>query len=280
MNYNDITSFLIHQKNNLHLADYKVILYHLDSYKEVKSFTDLVVKLELNPPFSFRGESLALFTEDYEDLIKLKSSILRFTNRKRKYPRLFKQQIMLSKTRDSAINIIKEAITFGVMLDMDKWSANYNSLSQIKKEQEVWKEQLRSNDFFNQSIARFENFFESRAKELSLNDLKEKLLSTYISYNITDPNSSIARKSYVREFARKSAEGICQLCDKKAPFSDKSGRPFLEVHHIHHLSKGGSDTIQNVIALCPNCHREIHHRDSKEKVDKITKRALHLSAQQ
>jgi 5-methylcytosine-specific restriction protein A len=25
------------------------------------------------------------------------------------------------------------------------------------------------------------------------------------------------------------------------------------------LSEGGGDTVDNAVALCPNCHRECHH---------------------
>lgn len=45
---------------------------------------------------------------------------------------------------------------------------------------------------------------------------------------------------------------------------DKKGQPFLEVHHIHYLSNGGNDTIDNVIALCPNCHRKIPQLELEE----------------
>ena len=48
----------------------------------------------------------------------------------------------------------------------------------------------------------------------------------------------------------------CEKCNQLAPFkrsSDKS--PYLEVHHLHPLSEGGLDNIDNAVALCPNCHR-------------------------
>ncbi|MBC8673865.1 HNH endonuclease [Aeromonas hydrophila] len=45
----------------------------------------------------------------------------------------------------------------------------------------------------------------------------------------------------------------------KAPFNRVSdGTPYLEVHHIQPLANGGEDTIQNTMALCPNCHRKRH----------------------
>ena len=38
------------------------------------------------------------------------------------------------------------------------------------------------------------------------------------------------------------------------------------------LSDGGSDTVTNVVALCPNCHREIHYGiNSSLLVDQIYK---------
>jgi len=55
------------------------------------------------------------------------------------------------------------------------------------------------------------------------------------------------------------ANGICENCDKPAPFiRRRDGTPYLEVHHIIQLSKGGNDTINNAVAICPNCHRELH----------------------
>lgn len=55
------------------------------------------------------------------------------------------------------------------------------------------------------------------------------------------------------------AKGICQKCNNPAPFNRASdGTPYLEVHHKIQLSKGGDDTVENAIALCPNCHRESH----------------------
>ena len=55
------------------------------------------------------------------------------------------------------------------------------------------------------------------------------------------------------------AKGICESCNTPAPFKRKSnGEPYLEVHHIKPLSEGGSDTKNNVMAICPNCHKRKH----------------------
>lgn len=56
------------------------------------------------------------------------------------------------------------------------------------------------------------------------------------------------------------AQGVCEGCIKPAPFARISdGSPFLEVHHRKHLAHQGHDTVENALALCPNCHRKKHH---------------------
>ncbi|RUS64941.1 HNH endonuclease [Pseudorhodobacter sp. E13] len=55
-----------------------------------------------------------------------------------------------------------------------------------------------------------------------------------------------------------NAKGVCQRCCQPAPFTRKDGAPYLEVHHIIPLAIGGLDTLGNVAAICPNCHREAH----------------------
>ncbi len=55
------------------------------------------------------------------------------------------------------------------------------------------------------------------------------------------------------------AKGCCQRCKKPAPFQRISdGTPYLEVHHKLPLALDGEDNVGNAIALCPNCHREMH----------------------
>ena len=41
--------------------------------------------------------------------------------------------------------------------------------------------------------------------------------------------------------------------------NDFTGVPLLETHHVRRLVDKGPDTTDNVAALCPNCHRELHY---------------------
>lgn len=89
---------------------------------------------------------------------------------------------------------------------------------------------------------------EKRAKERSSNKAANRFINMKVY--VRDP--------YVSEYAKRRANGICQLCGKPAPFRDNDGKPYLETHHIIWLANGGADSLDNTVALCPNCHRKMH----------------------
>ena len=72
------------------------------------------------------------------------------------------------------------------------------------------------------------------------------------------------RDPNVKAWVLKNADGVCEYCQKEAPFMTRSGIPYLEVHHVRRLSDNGSDTMQNTVALCPNCHKEIHYGEQRQ----------------
>ena len=88
----------------------------------------------------------------------------------------------------------------------------------------------------------------------------------------------VYRNPYIKEYARRRANGICQLCGLKAPFCDLDGNPYLESHHIIWLSQGGQDALNNVVALCPNCHRKMHIVQDQTDIEKLKQTALSLNS--
>jgi 5-methylcytosine-specific restriction protein A len=44
------------------------------------------------------------------------------------------------------------------------------------------------------------------------------------------------------------------------------GRIYLETHHVVPLSEKGVDHEWNVVALCPNDHREAHHGERRDAI--------------
>jgi 5-methylcytosine-specific restriction protein A len=90
----------------------------------------------------------------------------------------------------------------------------------------------------------------------------------YVPKGIKNPiQTESTRKTYFRDpelrgWVRQQANGKCEGCGNPAPFQ-KDGQPFLEVHHVKHLSQDGSDLPSNVVALCPNCHQRCHHSSDR-----------------
>ena len=91
------------------------------------------------------------------------------------------------------------------------------------------------------------------------------------------PGNKIPRKKFaqieqyerdikVKCFVLDVADGVCESCKSNAPFINEAGRPYLEVHHIKRLADGGSDTVSNAIAVCPNCHMELHYSKNAQHI--------------
>lgn len=77
-------------------------------------------------------------------------------------------------------------------------------------------------------------------------------------------NGSARRTVYRRSrtisaYVLRRAAGICESCERPAPFMKTNGSPYLEPHHVNRLSDGGLDHPRYIGAICPTCHREIHH---------------------
>lgn len=73
------------------------------------------------------------------------------------------------------------------------------------------------------------------------------------------PVTQYQRDASVKAWVLREAGGVCECCNDPAPFNGADGTPFLEVHHVVKLADRGPDMITNAIAICPNCHRELHY---------------------
>lgn len=93
--------------------------------------------------------------------------------------------------------------------------------------------------------------------ERDLESIDDEAISKAVSKKLQTSIRYSRSKEVVRA-TKKRANGICEMCHQPAPFKDKKGEPYLEVHHVIWLSKGGEDSTDNTVALCPNCHRKVH----------------------
>lgn len=123
-------------------------------------------------------------------------------------------------------------------------------------------------------VAKKQRTKERIAKRLSDNELFTRAIhSRRQPVNRKVSSTTYERNVYVAELAKRRANGVCQLCKLPAPFKNKSGEGYLEDHHIVRLSEGGADTVENAVALCPNCHRKMHILNLKSDRKELEKEA-------
>ncbi len=108
-----------------------------------------------------------------------------------------------------------------------------------------------------------EQLIEDVEREGELADLRARALqaarATPQATGIAARRSLYRRSAAVRRYVLARAGGICESCNDPAPFVTMQGEPYLEPHHTRRLSDGGPDDPRFVGAVCPSCHREIHH---------------------
>ena len=137
-----------------------------------------------------------------------------------------------------------------------------------------WEVNQKNPGFFTNAVApdastleeEFEEEVKKEAKK-SLNDLKKAAVKKASKPTASTVQTKVYnRNSTIAAYAKKRANGICQLCGQPAPFADQNGEPYLECHHIDWLSKGGMDSADNCVALCPNCHKKMHIINDKNDI--------------
>lgn len=145
----------------------------------------------------------------------------------------------------------------------------------------VLKFPLRRIDLTNQTIIDIEDIENSEyekakvVRKLSQEEIKSKIKNIKSNVIVREVKTIYReRNQFVAAYTKNRANGICDLCGKPAPFIDKNGDPYLESHHVITLADGGPDVIYNTVAICPNCHREIHILNKKESITKLKERIL------
>lgn len=64
-------------------------------------------------------------------------------------------------------------------------------------------------------------------------------------------------------FSQKIKEDIMVACGRHCCLCHKFCGLKIEIHHIKPQSEGGSDTLENAIPLCFDCHADMRSYDAK-----------------
>lgn len=89
--------------------------------------------------------------------------------------------------------------------------------------------------------------------------------------------TQVRRDPSVKAWVLAQASGTCECCNEPAPFQGADGLPYLEVHHVRKLAEQGPDLVSNAVAVCPNCHRELHYgENARQLVERLYARLPRL----
>jgi 5-methylcytosine-specific restriction enzyme A len=94
-------------------------------------------------------------------------------------------------------------------------------------------------------------------RQSALDDLDDDQLGDVAPSRIAFSGTFFARDDKIRSKVIKRAKGCCEYCGELG-FLKSDGAYYVEAHHIISMAKQGPDTLDNVIALCPNHHRQAH----------------------
>ena len=98
-------------------------------------------------------------------------------------------------------------------------------------------------------------------KETDLLDLLNSELDDDLKLIIT---KKIKLNKELASEIRARANHRCEYCGQET-FKNDQDEGYLEVHHIDFLCEGGKDQKDNLIALCPTCHRRAHSSKEREE---------------
>lgn len=139
---------------------------------------------------------------------------------------------------------------------------------------------MKINEFedenFIKQILISDKYFERKIREN--NELNKRKLFAVNDNTTYNAGIKLKRNSELKKIAFQRENYTCELCGTTSTFENKNGDEYFEGHHLimYNLSsqikyKYSLDTSDNIICLCPNCHRKIHYADEKIITDCITK---------
>ena len=92
-------------------------------------------------------------------------------------------------------------------------------------------------------------------EELDKSDLYQRIIDCENdkSEKITIKGKTYKRHNYLMVQIKKYRDYKCQFCSTK--IQKANGDFYIEACHINAKSKGGKDSLNNILILCPNCHK-------------------------
>jgi len=118
-----------------------------------------------------------------------------------------------------------------------------------------------------------------RAEPANTEDIKHSSNKPLCIVNAS-PGKAIAKDSKISKSALIAAKFTCTINPAHITFITKHNIPYMEGHHLIPCTVTNSeyfkerfnkniDCFENIVCICPNCHREVHYGEWNSKSEKI-----------
>lgn len=92
---------------------------------------------------------------------------------------------------------------------------------------------------------------------------KQRATSSKQVLPVTNATTKILSKWLIQK-----NNGHCELCGAPAPFFFHD-MPYLEYHYLVTPADGGAATVDNLVVLCPNCHKRVNLLKDQADIKKL-----------
>ena len=135
-----------------------------------------------------------------------------------------------------------------------------NSLSEISSD-------------IDQFLENYENLIHKKFNRIKLREeitIEEVHLAKLPEKSKSALSSKWKTNRAIRNKALEIAGRKCEIDSSHSTFKDSNGNTFMEGHHLipleyQDLFTQSLDFLENIVSLCPTCHREIHHAAPKKR---------------
>ncbi len=142
-------------------------------------------------------------------------------------------------------------------------SRYYNALYLLDFESEPDQYVVKESEIIKYDVDKFDS-----------NHLRELIRTYNKQYEVVIPEKKIvvseqvARPGLISDYVKQLQNYTCQICKQKG-FVQSNHSYYVEAHHIVELHKliPGSLCSDNIIIVCPTCHKKLHYAKVEYKID-------------
>lgn len=114
-------------------------------------------------------------------------------------------------------------------------------------------------------ISEYAKVYQSESPLASLEALNRQYAKATPNNRQSVARNLLDRGTRISNALKEILGAVCQVCGFVG-FEKADGSRYIEAHHVSQLSemRPSALCVENILLLCPNCHREIHYGKSVE----------------